>query len=137
MPVVAVIGAVALDAFAVSGAIAGTLSAFTAIAAVGATVGAIGVVARDKNLQTAAMVLGAVGAVGGLASGLGLIDSPTLFASNATSAVSNVATDADILDSVAITPGSFGGAQTAAPDRHNAAMPAASSRRHKAGSIAS
>jgi hypothetical protein len=48
--------------------------AMTLVAAVGATVGTIGVVARDKNLQTAGLVMAGIGAIGGLASTAGLIN---------------------------------------------------------------
>lgn len=92
MPAVAIIGAIAIDAIAAGGIISAgltTMTAFTAIAAVGATVGAIGVIARDKGLQQAGMIIGAVGAVGGLAVGAGLIGNTTIasFGSSSASAV--------------------------------------------------
>lgn len=68
MPVVAVIAAVAVDAVVLSA----PLTAFTVAAAVGATLGAVGAVTRDKGLQTAGMIIGGIGAVGSLAAGAGL-----------------------------------------------------------------
>lgn len=71
MPVVAIGIALAADAFAIGTGAA--LLSFTTIAAVGATIGAIGVVTHDKTLTTIGTVLGAVGGIGSLASSAGLI----------------------------------------------------------------
>lgn len=68
MPAVAIAGAVAAVGVAASTgfAIAAT------VAAVGATVGAIGVITKSKELTIAGSIVGAIGAVGGLASSAGL-----------------------------------------------------------------
>lgn len=115
MPAVAIIGAIALDAMA-AGAVISTgltvMTAFEVVAAVGATVGAIGVIARDKGLQKAGMIIGAIGAVGGLATAAGLIPNASFSsmagADASAGAAGSIATDADIVDSVTITPGLFG-----------------------------
>lgn len=82
MPVIAIGAALVADVVA-GGAIAGlaagaTLTATTAFelaAAVGATIAAVGVIARDKTLTMVGGAIGIVGAVGGLAAGAGLLGS--------------------------------------------------------------
>jgi hypothetical protein len=73
MPLIA-IGIAAVASFtAVSAAIAGTVTALEVVAAVGATIGAVGAVTKDKALTLAGTVIGAVGAIGSLAAGAGLL----------------------------------------------------------------
>lgn len=114
MPIIA-IGAAALAAVvaapAVGAVIGGGLAALTTMgaleitAAVGATLGAVGAVTRDKGLQTAGLVLGGIGAVGSLAGAAGLIDtSGSLFASSAAGAGAEAAgaaaDDTNLVDAV-------------------------------------
>ena len=78
MPVIAV--AAAIGSIAVAGsAVAATgiaamsaIAAFEVVAAVGATIGAIGVVTKDKTLSMVGLAIGAVGGIGALASSAGL-----------------------------------------------------------------
>jgi hypothetical protein len=53
------------------------------MAAVGATIGAIGAVTGDKSLQTAGMIVGGIGGIGSLAAGAGLFGDATTSAANA------------------------------------------------------
>lgn len=78
MPVIAVavaIGASAMAASTVAAVGLTLVSALEVVAAVGATLGAIGTITRDKGLTMAGTVIGAIGAVGGLAAGAGLLGS--------------------------------------------------------------
>jgi hypothetical protein len=96
MPVIAVAGAaLAIGSAAGSIAAIGTAAfsiadALAVTAAVGATVGAIGVVTGDKGLMTAGMILGGIGGIGSLASSAGLLGdtSASLFGDAAASAAS-------------------------------------------------
>ena len=79
MPVIAVLGAGASmlmgGASAIGAVVAGTATLATtleAVAAVGATLGAVGAITGDKGLQTAGLVMGAVGGVGALAANAGI-----------------------------------------------------------------
>lgn len=72
MPVVAVLGAVAIDGFALAGGIA-AMSTLTAITAIGATLGAVGAVTHNKTLTMIGAGLGIVGGIGTLAMGSGAL----------------------------------------------------------------
>lgn len=81
MPVIPIVAAAAawagaagaIGAVAAGGLSALTLSGALAItAAVGATLGAVGVITHDKGLMTAGLIIGGIGAIGGLAAGAGL-----------------------------------------------------------------
>ncbi|MGD0109687.1 MAG: hypothetical protein ABSC06_37530 [Rhodopila sp.] len=103
MPIIAVGIAIAVDAVAVSAAVAGTITALGVVAAVGATVAAVGTVTRDKALTIAGTVLGAVGAIGSLAAGAGVLgDSASAPLFGATPAASTAdAASAGTIDSIA------------------------------------
>lgn len=76
MPVIAVGAAIAASVVAGSAVAAVGLTVVTALeitAAVGATIGAIGAVTGNKALSMAGTVIGAVGAIGGFAAGAGLL----------------------------------------------------------------
>lgn len=76
MPVIAVGAAIAASVVAGSAVAAVGLTVITALeitAAVGATIGAIGAVTGNKALSMAGTVIGAVGAIGGFAAGAGLL----------------------------------------------------------------
>lgn len=64
--------AVASAVVAIGTAVATGFETFAIIAAVGATIGAVGTVAKIPELQIAGAVIGGVGAIGGLASAAGL-----------------------------------------------------------------
>lgn len=81
MPVVPIIAAGvawagaagAVGAVAAGGLSALTLTGALAItAAVGATIGAVGVITHDKGLMTAGLIIGGIGGIGGLAASAGL-----------------------------------------------------------------
>lgn len=76
MPVIAVAVAIGASVAAGSAVAAVGLTVVTALeitAAVGATLAAVGAVTRDKGLQLAGTVIGAIGGIGGLAAGAGLL----------------------------------------------------------------
>lgn len=76
MPVIAIGAAVAASVVAGSAVAAVGITVVSALeitAAVGATLGAIGAVTGNKGLATAGTVIGAVGAIGGFAAGAGLL----------------------------------------------------------------
>lgn len=76
MPVIAIGVAIGASVMAGSAVAAVGLTVVTALeitAAVGATLSAVGAVTGNKGLSTAGMVIGAVGAIGGLAAGAGLL----------------------------------------------------------------
>lgn len=80
MPVIAV--GVAIGASVAAGTAIATVgltvvSALEVVAAVGATLGAIGAVTGNKTLSMVGTVIGAVGAIGGLAAGAGLLGEAT------------------------------------------------------------
>jgi hypothetical protein len=116
VPVLAIGGAI-FAGFEAAGAVAaigtaafGIADALAITAAVGATLGAVGVVTHDKSLQTAGLILGGIGGIGSLAANAGLLGDTgagSLFG---------------FPDSVDITPinpglaGSAGAAATATPD---------------------
>ena len=98
MPIIAVAGALiagAVAAPAIGGLIAGagiTLGgALEVTAAVGATLGAVGAVTRDKGLQTAGLVIGGIGGIGSIASAAGLIDGSTQLFGDASTAAAAAA----------------------------------------------
>jgi hypothetical protein len=99
MPVIAVAVAIGASAMAASSVAAVGLTIATALevtAAVGATLSAVGTIAKIPGLQKAGMVIGAIGAVGSMASAAGLIDgSASLFGS------STPVTDAAVADAQA------------------------------------
>ncbi len=110
MPVIAIGGAIIAGveaAGAVSAVIAGGLGALTVggalsiVTAVGATLGAIGVVTGDKGLSTAGMILGGIGGIGSLAVGAGIFGegagAASVFGSGSAGA-------ADFADAVNVTP---------------------------------
>lgn len=80
MPAIAVIAAIGADVLAgvgVAGVVAGeaaftAVTAFEVIGAVGATLGAIGAITKDKTLSMVGLGLGAVGGIGALATSAGL-----------------------------------------------------------------
>src|SRR5579872_7101028 len=114
MRIVAVIGAIGAAAFAGADIAAVGLTVGTALeatAAIGATLGAVGAVTRDKGLQTAGMVLGGIGAVGSLAGAAGLFStSDSLFGSTAGQTANIAAGGAgDIPASVGVTPNALTG----------------------------
>lgn len=109
MPVLAIGAAIVagVEASAAIGAvIAGGLGALTVggalsiVTAVGATLGAIGVVTGDKGLSTAGMILGGIGGIGSLAVGAGLFGE----GAGASSVFGAEAGGADFASSVAVTP---------------------------------
>lgn len=76
MPVIAVAVAIGASVAAASAVAASGLIVVTAlevVAAVGATLAAVGAVTRDKTLTLAGTVIGAIGGIGGLAAGAGLL----------------------------------------------------------------
>lgn len=76
MPIIAVavaIGASVAAASAVAAVGLTVVTAFEVVAAVGATLAAVGAVTRDKTLTLAGTVIGAIGGIGGLAAGAGLL----------------------------------------------------------------
>jgi len=100
MPVVAVAVAVVADVAAGSALIGGALTlttALTTVAAIGATIGAIGAITGDKTLSEVGMGLGVVGGIGSLASSAGLFGADTstapLFGTSAASDVTPLAGD--------------------------------------------
>jgi hypothetical protein len=103
----AVAGAVAASALTVSTALAVT-------AAVGATLGAVGAVTRDKGLQIAGTVIGAIGAVGSLASAAGVIDGGTSLFGAAPAASTADASAAGAVDTMAGQGGSISDAAASA-----------------------
>ncbi len=116
MPVVAIAGAVLAGvgaASAVSAVAAGGLAALTLTgaleitAAIGATLGAVGTITRDKGLMTAGLVIGGIGGIGALAANAGLLgaeaSTASLFGeSSAAGAIS------EIPDAIDVTPQIFG-----------------------------
>lgn len=91
MPLIAIAGAIIADVIAapiIGGLLAGATLAsvgglaavLTVTAAVGATLGAVGAITKDKGLQTAGLIIGGIGAVGSLANAAGLFgDTSNLF----------------------------------------------------------
>jgi hypothetical protein len=76
MPIIAVAVAIGVSVAAGSAVAAVGLTVVTAlevVAAVGATLAAVGAVTRDKTLTLAGTVIGAIGGIGGLAAGAGLL----------------------------------------------------------------
>lgn len=76
MPIIAVAVAIGASVAAASAVAAVGLTVVTALevtAAVGATLAAVGAVTRDKTLTLAGSVIGAIGGIGGLAAGAGLL----------------------------------------------------------------
>lgn len=76
MPIIAVAVAIGVSVAAASAVAAVGLTVVTAlevVAAVGATLAAVGAVTRDKTLTLAGTVIGAIGGIGGLAAGAGLL----------------------------------------------------------------
>lgn len=114
MPVVAVVGALGAAAFAAADIAAVGLTvatAFEVVAAVGATVGAIGSVTGNKTMAMVGMGIGAVGAVGGIASAAGLFGeagSAPLFGASPTAATQEAGGFAEGLTPA--TAGTAGGA---------------------------
>lgn len=97
IPAALIAGAIAATDIAAAGLTIGTALELTA--AVGATLGAVGVVTRDKGLQTAGLIIGGIGGIGALASSAGLLgDTTASLFGDATTAAS------DIPASVAVTP---------------------------------
>ena len=110
MPVIA-IGAAALAVGEAAGAIGAVISgglgaltltgALEITAALGATLGAVGVVTKDKSLQMAGLVMGGIGGVGALASSAGLFGAE---ASTASLFGDSTAAAADFPAAIDVTP---------------------------------
>lgn len=122
MPVIAIGGAIIAGieaAGAVGTVLAGgfaaldTIGALSITAALGATLGAIGVVTHDKTLSMAGLVIGGIGAIGSLASAAGLFDgTSSLFGSASDAAASSFPDSVAVTDQIAGS--GIGGASDAA-----------------------
>lgn len=100
MPIIAIAGAViagVIAAPAVGAVIAGGFAALdlagalAITAAVGATLGAVGAITKDKGLMTAGLVIGGIGAVGAIASSFGAFSSTSSLFGTSTDVASDVA----------------------------------------------
>lgn len=121
IPIIGAIGAMAMGgATAIGAVIAGTATlaeTLTAVAAVGASLGAIGAVTHDKTLTTVGMVMGGIGGVGALAANAGLLG-----ASATTESLFGSSSGA--MESVTVTPQAWG-ADAALTDAGRSALQAA------------
>ena len=117
MPVIAVVGAIALDAGVVGDVVAGGLAALqtlSAVTAIGATVGAIGAVTGNKALTIAGGALGVVGAIGTLALGSGALGNVSdIFGSSAGESAADAASvNSAVADSAAVSDAGAGAITT-------------------------
>ena len=132
MPIIAVGAAVVAAGVATAGVVTAGLTVVTAleiVAAVGATLSAVGTITKNKDLQEAGLALGVVGGVGALAAGAGLLgdaasSGASLFGSDAaTTATTADATDA-VSQEITATGGEGVGGAAAANTAANAATAA-------------
>jgi len=126
------IAAVAVAAVAIDAAVT-TTTIFTVVAAVGATIGAIGVITGNKDLALAGTALGLVGGIGSLATDAGIIgqsgadatvgaESTTTSATAADAAAGNTTADtalAGTTDTAGAAAAATGDAAAAAADTGN------------------